>query len=181
LLFLGFFYRSYLLPSNTIPVIIPSPTTNQPVLTTETCTTQRVYGHGYSFCLPANHTIAQEEKKGVYQKTTLISTITWDTITINQNFSNTSYTDSDSKFGDVTVSYNPEKKIWEAKGECDSPKNCNPSFYTKQGIQVFVGRGRWLTYIVPLDNVGVVVMNSTGGGFTGPLEELIQTVRKEKQ
>ncbi len=132
-------------------------------MTIETCKTERVYGNGYSFCLPANHTIAQENKQGVSQKITLVSTITWDTITIDHNFSNTSYTDSDNKFGAVTVSYNPEKKTWEAKGECDSPTKCNPSFYNEQGVHVFVGRTRWLTYIVPFDNGGIVVMNSTGG------------------
>jgi hypothetical protein len=37
-----------------------------------------------------------------------------------------------------------------------------------------------LTYIVPLDNVGILVFNSTGGGFVTPLEELIQTLTIEK-
>jgi len=152
-----------LLPRGILPIIISSPDTKKPTSIIDTCSTQRIYGNGYSFCLPENHTLEREETPNVSQKIILTSTITWDTITINHNFLSTSYTDSDNKFGDVNVVYNAEKKIWEATGGCDTPKKCNSSFYNKQGIHVFVGRSRWLTYIVPFDNGGIVVLNSSGG------------------
>jgi hypothetical protein len=181
-------YQFYIIQKNTTLVVSQNtdvPTEPTKVIPTEdtpsTCATDNMIGNGYSFCAPSDHNSTKNILPDGSKSFIFVSRTTGDTITIEEKLKSVSYTDSDSKFGDVIVVYNTQKKIWEATGECDAPAPCNRSFVTNQGLQVFIGRSRWLTYIVPLDNVGILVFNSTGGGFTKPLEELIQTVKIEKK
>lgn len=51
---------------------------------------------------------------------------------------------------------------------------------TSKGIEVFTGTRRWLTYIVPIAPDRIIILNSTGGGYTDPLKELIETFVIEK-
>ena len=167
-------------PDTTIPVTA-NPTTPVNTDTSKTnCTTEEIAGTGYTFCAPADHNITKNTLPDNSKKFIFTSRTTGDAITIEEKLKSTTYTDSDSKFGDVKVTYNTQKNIWEATGECDSPAPCNRSFVSGNGVQVFIGRSRWLTYIVPLDNVGILVFDSTGGGFVKPLEELMQTLRITK-
>lgn len=168
------------------PDINPTaPLTTEPTVTAAVtpishCTTEEIVGTGYTFCAPADHNITKNTLPDNSKKFIFISRTTGDTITIDEKLKSTSYTDSDSKFGDVKVAYNAQKNMWEATGECDSPSPCNRSFVNGNGVQVFIGRSRWLTYIAPLGNAEILIFNSTGGGYTKPLEDLIQTVKAVK-
>lgn len=175
-------YQFYVIQNNiVVPVtqpVITQPTTPVNTDTPKTnCNTEEIVGTGYTFCAPLDHDITKNTLPDTSKKFIFTSRITGDTITLEEKLKSTTYTDSDSKFGDVKVTYNTQKNVWEATGECDSPTPCNRSFSSGNGVQVFIGRSRWLTYIVPLDNVGILVFNSTGGGFVKPLEELIQTLK----
>ncbi len=190
-------YQFYIIQSNSIIAVTQKPDTTIPLTTEPTtpvnpnipssnCTTEEMIGTGYSgtaysFCAPSDHNIAKNMHSDNSKEFIFTSRITGDAITIEEKLQSVSYTDSDSKFGDVTVAYNSQKKIWEATGACDSPAPCNRTFVTSQWIQVFIGRSRWLTYIVPLSTKSLLVFNSTGGGYTKPLEDLIQTLKIEKQ
>jgi hypothetical protein len=168
------------IPTTLPPVVtMPDVPNTPPVVLPNSCASAAI-GNGYSFCIPVDHTSQRVVGTDGSVNFTLTSRTTGDTITIEQKLQTVSYTDSDSKFGDVMVSYNSQKKIWEATGACDSPTQCNRSFVSTQWAQVFIGRSRWLTYIVPLNTNTVLVFNSTGGGYTKPLEELIQTLIVEK-
>ncbi|MFA6080028.1 MAG: hypothetical protein WC753_00930 [Candidatus Gracilibacteria bacterium] len=183
-------YQFYVIQNNTtVPVTKPDitiPVTTQPTMPVNTdtpktnCAIEEIAGTGYTFCAPLDHNITKNTLPDNSKKFIFTSRTTGDTITVEEKLKSVSYTDSDSKFGDVKVAYNTQKNIWEATGACDSPVPCNRSLVTNQRVQVFIGRSRWLTYIVPLDNVGILVFNSTGGGFVKPLEELIQTLKITK-
>jgi hypothetical protein len=109
--------------------------------------------------LPQSHSL---ESVGFNNTSAVLeSSTTGDTISIRR-VNSSSYTDSDNKFGDVTVYYDVSDKKWKATGECDSPDDvCNRTFVNDYGTQVFVGRSRWLTYIVPISTNQILVFNST--------------------
>ena len=134
-------YQFYIIQSNGVVVITKpdttAPSTTEPTATTVTtntsqCTTEEIIGTGYTFCAPADHNITKNTLPDTSKKFIFISRTTGDTITIEEKLKSTTYTDSDSKFGDVKVAYNTQKNIWEATGECDSPTPCNRSLVTNE-------------------------------------------------
>lgn len=131
------------------------------------CTGETITSPGYAFCLPKNQTWKRENGQ-----IDLTDTQTEDTISITQINWN-SYTDKDSKFGDVTISFDAKSQTW---------KSSMPArvLTTSKWVQVFTGTRRWLTYIVPLSSDRIVILNSTGAGYTEPLKQLIETLVIEK-
>jgi hypothetical protein len=92
------------------------------------CATEEINGTGYTLCVPLDHNITKNVLSDNSKKLVFTSRTTGDTITVEEKLETTSYIDSDSKFGDVKVAYNTQKKVWEATGECDTPAPCNRSF-----------------------------------------------------
>jgi len=99
-------------------------------------------------------------------------------------------TDSDSKFGDVTYYYDAFAKKWvKSKGLVGktgmgiNPEMATPAFYVLDNTPVFVGTGRWLTYIIPVSpsraagSAGFIKMQITGSGSTQDLEDLIKAIQ----
>lgn len=98
--------------------------------------------------------------------------------------SGNSITTTDSKFGQITYFYDNNTKMWmktdDQEGENITPNltpvKAIPEFYTKNGLPVFRGTGRWLTYVVPLSHTTFLKLNITGSGQTQPLTELVKTI-----
>jgi len=96
-------------------------------------------------------------------------------------------TDTDAKFGNITYFYDMGKKAWmetdNKEGEGITPNSIPvlavPLFIV-DGLPVFRGTGRWLTYIVPTSPSTVLYFNEgdTEGGYTQTLTNLVNTIRK---
>jgi len=136
-------YQFYVIQNNNIVAVIKNPSLSTPVTSEPTtpvnpnipsthCTTEEIIGTGYSLCAPLDHNITKNVRSDNSKSFIFTSRSTGDTVTLEEKLQSVSYTDSDSKFGDVRVSYDSQKKIWEATGECDSPSPCNRSFVTSQ-------------------------------------------------
>lgn len=135
------------------------------------CPSEKITQGTYSFCLPKDHTWKRENN--ILQ---LSHINTEDTISITE-FSGKSYTNSDTKFWDITIAYNNTTQTWELdeRKRTASQWTRLSTLTTKNGTKVFIGTERWLTYIVPIDEWHLVILNSTGGWFVEPLKELIES------
>lgn len=115
-------------------------------------------------------------------KTVLSGTGGQDIITIDYVTGN-SITDGDAKFGNITFSYDNTNQRWmvsepdEANGGQVSPHPATPVM-TIEGLPVFRGTGRWLTYVIPLSHTTFIKLNISGGGLTQPLTDLVRTIKK---
>lgn len=107
-----------------------------------------------------------------------------DKITITQITSN-SITDEDAKFGTVTYQYNlpiispynPNAWVKIKEGNMMATK---PEFYQEK-LPVFLGTGRWLTYIIPLAPYSILKFNINGSGNTQALTELVKTITEHSR
>jgi len=98
-----------------------------------------------------------------------------------------SITDTDAKFGNITYFYDTNKKAWmetdneEGEGITSHsiPVVATPLF-TVNGLPVFRGTGRWLTYIIPISQSSILYLNEgdTEGGSTQSLTNLVKTLKK---
>jgi len=89
-----------------------------------------------------------------------------DKITISQKYGN-EITDTDAKFGDLTLYYNDYDSTWRQETG-DYPSVVSPYQYIFGSIPVFSGTGRWRTYIIPAPKFGTgfIKLNISGSGDT---------------
>ncbi len=96
-------------------------------------------------------------------------------------------TDTDAKFGNITYFYDTGKKAWmeidDKEGEGITPNNTPVlavPLFTVNGLPVFRGTGRWLTYIVPISPSSILYLKEgdTEGGQTQSLTNLVKTLKK---
>jgi hypothetical protein len=95
-------------------------------------------------------------------------------------------TDTDAKFGNITYYYDSGIKKWMVKGpdETGDGSNLTPKeatvLFTVDGLPVFRGTGRWLTYIVPISSSSILYLHEgdTEGGYTQTLTNLVKTLKK---
>jgi len=95
-------------------------------------------------------------------------------------------TDKDAKFGDITYWYDQSKGEWMRTGRTDERTGATepavvkaiPQFYVAGNMPVFLGTGRWLTYIIPLSYTSFLKFNIIGSGYTQPLTDLVKTISK---
>ena len=96
-------------------------------------------------------------------------------------------TDTDAKFGNVTYFYDAGKKAWmetdNKEGEGITPNSIPViavPLFTVDGLPVFRGTGRWLTYIVPISQSSILYLHEgdTEGGYTQTLTNLVKTLKK---
>ena len=105
-----------------------------------------------------------------------------DTIIITNVFSST-ITDTDAKFGNVTYYYDSNTTKF-MKSQLDEATNTGQpiitpavaTMYTGSGLPVFLGTGRWKTYIIPISHTQFLKLNIGGGGFSQPLTDLVKTI-----
>jgi hypothetical protein len=99
-------------------------------------------------------------------------------------------TDQDTKFGDITYWYDTSdtsasKWKWVRAGRMNeltgvmepSVVDAAPQFYIPVNLPVFLGTGRWLTYIFPLSSGSFLKFNITGSGYSQPLTDLVKTIK----
>jgi hypothetical protein len=109
-----------------------------------------------------------------------------DIITI-QYIQGSKITDSDAKFGDISYWSDKTNGKWMVEGISDlnamdgptSTREASPQF-TVGKIPVFLGRSRWLTYIMPLNQFLFLKLNITGSGATQPLTDLVKSIKETK-
>ncbi len=97
-----------------------------------------------------------------------------------------SVTSEDSKFGNITYSYDEVKQSFVSTSNISGehvttstgPVPAVIAAYTADNMPAFPGTKRWLTYIVPLSHTSFLKLNITGSGNTDALKELIKTVKK---
>lgn len=119
-------------------------------------------GSEWSITQNTNNQVVMEQASGSW----VGDTITMEYIT-GQSVSN-----SDSKFGTVTYSYNAPSQSWMRDGVVATPE-----FYTQNNLPVFLGVKRWKTYVIPTSTTSFVVMNITGSGNADALDALAQTIQ----
>lgn len=100
-------------------------------------------------------------------------------------------TDQDAKFGDITYWYDTSAGKWVRAGRINeitgvmepSVVDATPQFYNTYitgNFPVFLGTGRWLTYIVPLSSSFFLKFNITGSGYSQPLTDLVKSVKQTR-
>jgi hypothetical protein len=98
-----------------------------------------------------------------------------------------SITDVDAKFGNVTYFYDSAKQQWMAEGNgyfgkgfienvATSAIVAVPKFYVDMH-PVFIGTGRWETFIIPISETSFLKLNITGSGYAKPLDEIVSTLK----
>jgi len=103
-----------------------------------------------------------------------------DTITISYITGN-KITDFDSKFGSITYYYDFNSEQW-MQFRISEMTGQNKSGLAEIEMQVnnlpvFLGTGRWLTYIIPLSHTEFLKLNISRSGETEPLKNIIRTVK----
>jgi len=93
------------------------------------------------------------------------------------------FTDTDTKFGAMTLYWSATKGKWLMEWDPEQTgrlrvEEAKPLRYLFPNVPVFQGIGRWQTYIVALTHTSFLRFNITGGGNTKPLDDLLKTVRK---
>lgn len=93
-----------------------------------------------------------------------------------------SITDTDAKFGNITFFYDSTRQTW-MKSYLDEQSNtqlitevATPEMIV-DGLSVFKGTGRWLTYVIPLSHTNFIKINITGSGNLNPLNNLLSTIK----
>ena len=94
-------------------------------------------------------------------------------------------TDTDAKFGNITYYYDSNNKKWMV----NKPDEMNGGFlpaveaapeFTVNGLPVFRGTRRWLSYIIPISPNSILYLNEgdAEGGYTQTLTNLVKTLKK---
>lgn len=96
--------------------------------------------------------------------------------------SGSSVTDTDAKFGSVSYFYDALGQKWMKNAQDESTgepytAEAVPDSLAADGMPVFLGTGRWKTYIVALSHTTFLKMNIGGDGNSRPLGDLLGTVR----
>lgn len=96
-----------------------------------------------------------------------------------------SITDSDAKFGNITYYYDSKTQKWMVSKPDEQNGGMLPAVvavpeFSANGLPVFRGTGRWLTYIVPISPTSILSLNEgdTEGGNTQTLTNLVKTLKK---
>lgn len=96
-----------------------------------------------------------------------------------------SITDNDAKFGSITYYYDSSNKKWMVSKPDEQNGGMLPAVvavpeFTVNGLPVFRGTGRWLTYIVPISPTSIVSLKEgdSEGGYTQTLTNLVNTLEK---
>ncbi|HYM92917.1 MAG TPA: hypothetical protein VET23_02175 [Chitinophagaceae bacterium] len=139
---------------------------------------------GVSFVKSSNWSVTNNTSSKI-TLTQISGESTGDVITI-EYVSGDSITDIDTKFGWITYRYDNNKQAWmqtdnmEGEGiySHPSPVQANAIAITKDGLQIFHGTGRWVTYIIPLSHTKFLKLNIMGSGESQPLEALVKIIRK---
>lgn len=131
---------------------------------------------GISFVVPREWKITND----VDSQVVLMHTSSQDRITLDYTRSQ-SYTDIDTKFGNVTYEYNDVAQKWyqvtdTESGSGQKMSEAKPAFYLYNVIPVFLGTSRWKTYIITISDDQFIKVNITGSGNTQPLEEFVKSI-----
>jgi hypothetical protein len=96
-----------------------------------------------------------------------------------------SITDTDAKFGNITYYYDSSSQKWMVSKPNERDGGTLPAVvatpeFTVNGLSVFRGTGRWLTYIIPTSSSSILSLREgdTEGGLTQSLTNLVKTLKK---
>jgi len=105
-----------------------------------------------------------------------------DEITITPKFGKT-VTTEDAKFGSTTFRYDEEVGKWMREGKYNEIEDVEEPEWVEADIQetdndirYATSTGRWLTYVVFLDNDETLIVNISGSGETEPLTTLLNSM-----
>lgn len=105
-----------------------------------------------------------------------------DELSITYNYGSLVSTE-DSKFGTTTFRYDEEVGTWMKGGKYKEIEDIQEPEWveadiqeTDNGIRYATSTGRWLTYVVFIDDDETLVLNISGGGETEPLKDFLNSI-----
>ncbi len=96
-----------------------------------------------------------------------------------------SITDNDAKYGSITYYYDSSSQKWMVNKPDEQNGGTLPAVvavpeFNVNGLPVFRGTGRWLTYIVPISPTSIISLKEgdSEGGLTQSLTNLVKTLKR---